>query len=202
MTQDSGLILPRPLLTARINNKVAGRLPLSAMRPVDLEIPVSRGPIAKPPPRPPEGVRSSGRLPRQSLVRKPCLRNFGAHSRSSTSGGGWCHVAPALGPQTIFATSSSLRHPAVGPIRKGSGRSRSLGRCRRGERGSSPPAVAYGWMSAPKAPRMIPRSLSTPNTPPVSSQVPMMPSGPSWSWPTNMPSTLEARFASVPWTFT
>ena len=43
------------------------------------------------------------------------------------------------------------------------------------------PSVAYGWTSAPKAPRISPRSVPWPNALPVRLQVPMRPSGPSWS---------------------
>ena len=57
-------------------------------------------------------------------------------------------------------------------------------------------AVAYGWMSAPKAPRIGPRSVPTPKAPPVRVHVPIRPSGPSWSAPTNMPLSAEARAAA------
>ena len=81
------------------------------------------------------------------------------------------------------------------PNEKGSGRSRSLG-LRRAGRASAPLATAaYGWTSAPKAPRITPRLTPWPKASPVSVHVPMMPSGPSWSWPTNMPSSCEPRAA-------
>ena len=44
-------------------NSVAGRLPLSAQCPAHAETLVSQGPNAKPPPRPPEDVRSSESTP-------------------------------------------------------------------------------------------------------------------------------------------
>ena len=58
-------------------------------------------------------------------------------------------------------------------------------------------ARSYGWKSAPKAPRIGPRVSPTPNTSPVRLQLPMMPSGPSASWPTNIPSSSEASAAVV-----
>ena len=69
---------------------------------------------------------------------------------------------------------------AVAPLEWGAG-----GACTR-----SPP-TAYGWKSAPKAPRIGPRVSPTPKASPVRLQLPMMPSGPSASWPTNIPSSLE-----------
>ena len=73
---------------------------------------------------------------------------------------------------------------------KGSVPSRSLGkRCRRRTHAL---IAAYGWKSAPKAPRIGPRVSPTPNASPVSVQLPMSPSGPSASWPTNIPSSSEA----------
>ena len=59
MTHRVSLPLARLRPTAQIINSVAGRLPLSAQRPAHAETLVSQGPSAKPPPRPPEEVRSS-----------------------------------------------------------------------------------------------------------------------------------------------
>ena len=50
--------LPRPQSTAKFINPVAGRLPLSAQRPAPPEVLVAQRPIAKPPSRPAEDVRS------------------------------------------------------------------------------------------------------------------------------------------------
>jgi len=74
---------------------------------------------------------------------------------------------------------------------KGSGLSRSLG-MRHRRRTYARLAAAYGWKSAPKAPRIGPRVSPTPNALPDSVQWPMNPSGPSASWPTNIPSSSEA----------
>jgi len=62
---------------------------------------------------------------------------------------------------------------------RGSGPSRSLGM--RGQRRTHTLLAAYGWKSAPKAPRIGPRVSPTPNASPVSVQLPMSPSGPSAS---------------------
>ena len=74
---------------------------------------------------------------------------------------------------------------------KGSGASRSSGMQNQG-RTHARLAAAYGWKSAPKAPRIGPRVSPTPNASPVRVQLPMSPSGPSASWPTNIPSSSEA----------
>ena len=60
------------------------------------------------------------------------------------------------------------------------------------------PWALYGWKSAPKAPRIGPRVSPTPNASPVRPQLPMIPSGPSASWPTNIPSSWEASAAMSP----
>ena len=64
-----------------------------------------------------------------------------------------------------------------------------------GGAGAPPPVAVYGWKSAPKAPRIVPRVSPTPNASLVRVQLPMRPSGPSASWPTNIPSSVAARAA-------
>ena len=91
--------------------------------------------------------------------------------------------------------------PSIGTsscsARMGATRADSLEWCAGGACVHFPPTVAYGWKSAPNAPRIGPRVSPTPNASPVRLQLPMMPSGPSASWPTNIPSSSEASAAVV-----